>query len=159
MMTKLFALVSAFAVALALAVPTTAQSRHSSGEWSAVQSLTPGTKIVVRTKDGDRLSGHFESADDQGLNFTRGGKRVTLTRDSVQRVQLSRGTSHLKGALIGLAIGAGAGAATGGIIVSKGDFNNTIMVGGLTALGAGFGTGIGAALGMGNTNETIYEAP
>ena len=146
-------------LALALAVPSTAQSSHATGGWAAVQSLAPGTKIVVRTKDGDKLSGRFESAADVGLNFTHDGKRVTLTRDSVSRVQLDKGTSHLKGALIGLAIGAGAGAATGGIIVSKGDFNNEIMVGGLTALGAGFGTGIGAALGMGNKNETIYEAP
>src|ERR1051326_2542032 len=121
MTTKLFALASAFALALALATPTAAQTRQATNDWPAVQSLAPGTKIVVRTKDGDKLSGRFESADDQGINFARDGKRVTLTRESIRRVQVNRGKNRLKGALVGAGIGGGAGAGAGGFVVAHTD--------------------------------------
>src|SRR5947209_4732027 len=81
--------------------PSSAQTGTKTAEWPAVQSISPGTKIVVRTKDGDRLTGRFESANDQAISFTQDGKRVSLTRDSVGRVQINRGKSRLKGALVG----------------------------------------------------------
>jgi hypothetical protein len=129
-------------------------------DWSAVQALSPGEKIVVRTKDGDRLTGRFDSASDILLNFTHDGRKVSLTRESIQRVQINRGKSHAKGALFGAAIGAGAGFTAGAIVYfpARDDIVGT-TVPGATALGLAIGAGIGAALGKGNKNETIYEAP
>ena len=127
-------------------------------DWSAVQALSPGRKIVVRTKDGDRLTGRFDSATDLLLNFTDGRRKVSLTRESIRVVQLDRGNSRGKGTLFGAAIGAGAGFAVGGWVYSQGDFvGSVIPVGAL--IGAGIGAGIGAATGKGNKNETVYEAP
>jgi hypothetical protein len=160
MTTKFFALASAFALALALVAPTAAQARQATNAWSAVQSLAPGTKIVVRTKDGDKLSGRFESADDQGINFARDGKRVTLTRESIRRVQVNRGKDRLKGALFGAGIGGGIGLG-GGVAVIGLDPNRTLgnpIPAGI-AVGAGAGAALGAAFGLGSKNETIYEAP
>jgi hypothetical protein len=159
MISRIFALVLICALALALASPALARTDVVRNDWSAVQALSPGEKIVVRTKDGDRLTGRFDSASDLLINFTHDGKKVSLTRESVQRVQISRGASRLKGVLIGAAIGGGAGLGAGGILVSKGDINVAPTIAGTTLLGAGIGAGIGAALGMGNKNETIYEAP
>ena len=156
---RIHALTLALLLPLASGAPAAAQSRGAGGDWSAVQALSPGAKIVVRTKDGDRLTGRFDSANDLLLNFTHDGKKVSLTRDSIRRVQLNRGKSHLKGALVGAGIGGGAGLGAGGIVVSKGDFAVGPTIAGTTFLGAGIGAGIGAALGMGNKNETIYEAP
>jgi hypothetical protein len=158
MRNRIYALALAALLPLALAAPAAAQGRGT-GEWSAVQALSSGTKIVVRTKDGDRLSGRFDSANDLLINFTHDGRKVSLTRDSIQRVQINRGKSRLKGALVGAAIGGGAGAGAGGILVSKGDFLVGETIAATTFLGAGIGAGIGAALGMGNKNETVYEAP
>lgn len=167
MTTKLFALISATAIALALAAPAAAQGRQTAnewsavrafGEWSAVQSLSPGEKIVVRTKDGDKLSGRFDSADGQSINFTRDGKRVTLTRESVGRIQRARGRNRLKGALVGAGVGGGTGAAAGGYVVARSDhFGGTPLPVGI-AVGAGVGATVGAALGLGTNYETIYEA-
>lgn len=127
-------------------------------EWSAVQSLSPGQKIVVRTKDGDRLTGRFDSANDLLISFTDGRRKVSLTRESIKVVQLDRGNSRGKGALFGALIGVGAGAAVGGWVYSQGDFVGSVVpVGAL--MGAGIGAGIGAATGKGNKNETVYEAP
>jgi len=155
-----------FALALALSLLPAALSpaanaqtqARPAGDWSAVQALKQGEKIVVRLKEGDRFSGRFESADDLLLNFRHGGRVVSFKRESILRVQLNRGKSRLNGALLGAGIGAGGGAAIGGYLYSLGDFNSSVVYApGL--LGAGIGAGIGAALGKGNKNETIYEAP
>ncbi len=158
MRNRIYALALAALLPLALAAPAAAQGR-STGEWSAVQALSSGTKIVVRTKDGDRLSGRFDSATDQAINFTQGGKRVSLTRESIRRVQINRGRNRLKGALVGTGVGVGAGLGAGGIIISRGDFVARETFIATTFIGAGIGAGIGAAFGMGNKNETVYEAP
>jgi hypothetical protein len=158
MRNRIYALALAALLPLALAAPAAAQAR-STGEWSAVQALSSGTKIVVRTKDGDRLSGRFDSATDQAINFTQGGKRVSLTRESIRRVQINHGRNRLKGALVGTGVGVGAGIGAGGIIISRGDFVARETFIATTFIGAGIGAGIGAAFGMGDKNETIYEAP
>jgi hypothetical protein len=159
MRNRIYALTLALLLPLAGSAPAAAQTGNKVGDWSAVQALSPGEKIVVRTKDGDRLTGRFASATDQTINFTDDGRKVSLTRDSVGRVQINRGKSHAKGALVGAAIGGGAGAGAGGIIISKGDFLVGETIAFTTLLGAGLGAGLGAALGVGNKNETIYEAP
>ncbi len=115
---RLLALGLALAFALAQAPAASAQARaRSLDDWSAVQTLTPGQKLVVRTKDGDRLTGRFDSANDLLINFTDGSRKVSLTRESIKLVQLDRGNSRAKAALFGFAVGAATG---------KGNKNETI---------------------------------
>lgn len=161
---RIFALALALSLLPAFALPpdASAQTRPTPvGDWSAVQALSKGEKIVVRLKEGDRLSGRFENATDLLLYFRQGGRTLSLTRESIRLVQLNRGTSRLNGALLGAAIGGGSGAAFGGFMVryGGGDFNAHATVGGTTVFGAAVGAAIGAALGKGHKNETIYEAP
>jgi hypothetical protein len=158
---KLLALALALACALALGAPAAAQTRaRSLDDWSAVQALAPGQKIVVRTKDGDRLTGRFDSANDLLINFTDGRKKISLTRESIRLVQLDRGNSRGKGALFGALIGGAAGFAVGSALYFpfKDDMVDT-TVPASAALGLAIGAGIGAATGKGNKNETVYEAP
>ena len=156
---RILALAAALVFALAAAPAADAQRRAAaSSDWSAVQSLSPGQKIIVRTRDGDRLTGTFDSASDTRIDFDDDGKKISLTRESIKVVQLNRGKSRLNGALIGAAIGGAGGFGVGAWVHSYGDFNSSVIYGpGL--LGTGIGAGIGAALGKGNKNETIYEAP
>ena len=160
MRNRLFATVLALALALAQSPAAAAQTPGMPSDWSAVQALSPGQKIVVRTKDGDRLSGSFDSANDLLINFTDGKRKVSLTRESVRLVQLDRGNSRGKGALVGALVGAGAGFAVGSALYFP--FRDD-MVGATVpvsaALGAVIGAGIGTATGKGNRNETVYEAP
>lgn len=158
MRNSFFALGLALLLTLSHTAHAFAGAPQASADWAAVQALSPGQKIVVRTKDGDRLTGRFESATDLLINFTDGRRKVSLTRESIRRVQLDRGNSRLRGTLIGAAIGGGAALAFGAWAYSKGDFNPVIVYG-PGALGAGIGAGIGAATGKGNKNETVYEAP
>jgi hypothetical protein len=149
----------AFALAQAPAVAARQSRTRALDDWSALQTLSRGQKIVVRTKDGDRLTGRFDSASDLLLNYEEdNGRKVSLTRESVKLVQLNRGKSRLNGALLGAAIGGGGGLAIGGWAYAQDDFNATVIAA-PALLGAGIGAGIGAALGKGNKNETVYEAP
>jgi hypothetical protein len=151
----LFALVTPIA-AQSNRVPVAAQSNAVRGDWSAVQSLAPGEKIAVHLKDGDRLTGRFDTASDTNISFKRDGKQVTLTRESIGRVQVSRGKTRWKGALVGAGIGGGLGTAGGGYLVARGA-NVPALVGG-SVLGAAAGAAVGAAIGLGTNYDTIYEA-
>jgi len=159
---RLLTLGLALAFALAHFPAAAAQTRapRALDDWSAVQALSPGQKIVVRTKDGDRLSGRFDSANDLLVNFTDGRKKISLTRESVKLVQLDRGNSRGKGALFGALIGGAAGFAVGSILYFpfRDDMVGT-TVPASAAMGMAIGAGIGAATGKGNKNETVYEAP
>ena len=159
---RLLSIGLALSFTLALAGPAAAQggAARALDDWTAVQTLAPGQKIVVRTKDGDRLTGRFDSANDLLLNFTDGKRKVSLTRESIKLVQLDRGNSRGKGTLIGALIGAGAGFTVGAIIYLpyKDDISG-MTVPAFAGIGAGIGAGFGASTGKGNKNETVYEAP
>ncbi|MFN2414455.1 MAG: hypothetical protein ABR603_04875, partial [Pyrinomonadaceae bacterium] len=114
---RLLALGLALAFALAQGPAVAAQQSRARAldDWSAVQTLSAGQKIVVRTKDGDRLTGRFDSASDLLINFSDGRRKVSLTRESIKLVQLDRGNSRGRGVLYGTLIGGAAGFAAGSI--------------------------------------------
>jgi hypothetical protein len=150
-----FALAPALTVAARQRGPVAGQS-----DWSAVQALAPGEKLIVRTRDGDRIAGRFVSATDILLVIKHDETDMSFARDNVRLVQLNRGKSRLKGTLWGTAIGAGVGFAVSGALYfpHRGEIIGAIVPAS-TALGAGIGAGIGAAFAKGNKNVTVYEAP
>lgn len=159
MRTRFFALTAAIIFAFAQVPASYARGADAApgSDWSSVQALTPGVEIAVRLKDGDRLTGRFDSATERNISFTHDGRKVSLTRESVRNVKLGRGRNRLKGALVGAGVGGGAGTAGGGYLVARGA-NVPALVGG-SIVGAGVGAAIGAALGLGTNYETVYEAP
>ena len=159
MRTRFFALTAALIFTLAQVPASYARGTDAAADsdWSSVQAITPGADIAVHLKDGDRLTGRFISATEQNVSFTHDGRKVSLTRESIRNVKLSRGKNRLKGALVGAGAGGGLGTAGGGYLVARG-MNVPALVGG-SVVGAGVGAAVGAALGIGKTYETIYEAP
>ena len=154
---RLLTLGLALAFALATAAPAAAQTRRAPDDWSAVQTLTAGERIVVRTKDGDRLKGRFNSATETDINFTHEGSTVTLRRDSIRRVEVGH-KNRWKGALLGAGIGGGAGTGAGfGLVAASDHFDMTTIPTG-AFVGAGLGAGIGAAVGLGTDYDTVYES-
>jgi ferric-dicitrate binding protein FerR (iron transport regulator) len=150
-----------YALALALLF-TLAPVAHVSAatpapaDWSAVQSISPGEKVRVSTKDGDRLKGRFDSANDTDLSFTHEGRKVTLRRDTIKRVEVGH-SDRLKGALVGAAIAGGAGAGTGTYLLSRTDHLTMTAIPAGLFIGAGAGAAVGAALGLGTNYDTVYE--
>jgi len=158
MRTRFFALTAAIIFALVAQVPAAhaAGGSKASDDWAQVRALTPGEKISVRTKGGDRIKGRFDSADETDINFTEDGRKVTLHRDNVRRVEIERGKKRWQGALVGAGVGGGLGTAGGGYLVARG-MNVPALVGG-TLAGAAAGAALGAAVGLGTKYETVYEA-
>ena len=157
MRNRFFALGLALLFTLSAAAPALAATPQASADWSAVRALSPGEKISVRTKDGDRLKGRFDSASETDISFTEDGRRVSLKRDSIARVEVGS-RNRLLGALVGAGIGGGAGTGTGFALVGASDHftMNTIPAGAF--VGAGIGAAVGAAAGLGTKYDTIYQA-
>lgn len=157
MRNRFFALGLALFLTLAHTAPAFAGTPQASPDWSAVRALSPGEKVSVRTKDGDRLKGRFESASETDINFTEDGRKVSLKRDSIARVEVGR-RNRLLGALVGAGIGGGAGTGTGFALVGASDHFEMSTIPAGAFVGAGVGAAIGAAAGLGTRYDTIYEA-
>ena len=157
MTNRLFALALALLFTFSLSAPAAAATPEPAADWSAVQTLSPGEKVRVSTKDGDRLKGRFESATGADINFTHDGRTVTLRRDSIRRVEVGH-KNRWKGALLGAGVGGGAGAGTGAALLSRTDHLTMTAIPAGLAIGAGAGAAFGAAVGLGTDYETVYEA-
>ena len=157
MTNRFFALALALLFTLAPAAHVSAATPEPAADWSAVQTLSPGEKVRVSTRDGDRLKGRFESATDTDINFTEDGRRVTLRRDTIKRVEIGR-KNRWKGALLGAGVGGGAGAGAGTYLLSRTDHLTMNAIPAGLAIGAGAGAAVGAAMGLGTDYETVYES-
>ena len=113
-------------------------------------------------KSGETVEGKLSFVSDTGLTLLRKGTGVELRRDGVRRVHRVGGTSVKKATLMGLAIGAGTGAAIGtGVAVSEehesGEAAMPVFV--IGAGGAIIGTLTGLAMGLvGRKRVLIYES-
>jgi hypothetical protein len=112
-------------VVLAVAVIGTqanaAKITTDTGDWSSVQSLKAGTPLLIAVKNGPAVRGNFERASDTSIEVALwdGGGEQTLARDDVKRItrvvgQLLSHDQIRKRLLIGVGVGAVAGAAVGG---------------------------------------------
>lgn len=164
---RMFTLGLALALALTQAAPALASDKtmktataSATADWSAVQTIPAGEKIVLRMKDGHRFEGRFESASDLLVVLKRDGKSMSVERERIRRVSRKGGKSRTNAALLGLAIGGGGGLAVGAGLYDASDAEFVASIIPATALlGAGIGAGIGALFGKGKKDVTIYEAP
>jgi hypothetical protein len=113
-------------------------------DWEAVQALRSGTKIKVTLKSGPTFGPCFMdgASDDQLFCTTRGGllsRRKVYLQDDIKAVYLTH-----NGPVIGLAVGAGAGA----VIGAAGDPIPGLGRSGTALLDAGLLGGLGAFFGM-----------
>ena len=148
------------AVSLLLSPVVSAQT--ATNEWSALKSVAAGSKLEVKLKDGKTVKGRLTGVTDDALSLTVGGKPTELKSGEVLRVYRVGGSSAKKGALIGLAVGGGAGLAVGLAGSSVDDSFNELdapITAGLTVLGAGAGALIGYAVGRSRRKRVlVYEA-
>lgn len=158
-----FTLVLLTAVALLLPPPAaSAQSSSASSDWAALNTVTSGSKLVVKTKDGRSHEGRMSGVSDSALSMSIKDKSVELKREDVQSVYRIGKNSATKATLIGMGVGAGAGAALGAAADSSSDGFEGIdaaATAGLTVVGAGVGALTGYLIGRGGRKRTlIYEA-
>jgi hypothetical protein len=157
---KRFTLVLVLLASLILPSVASAQSAPA-GDWGALNSVTTGSKLVVKLKDGKSVEGKLSGVSDTALSLTVKSKPVDLKREDVQSVHRIEGKSATKATLIGLGVGAGAGAAIGAAGSGNDNFDkfDQVATAGLAVVGAGVGALTGYLIGHhGSKRILVYES-
>ena len=143
--------------------PVTLTAQTNLSDWSRLNAVALGSKLSVKLKDGKTVEGILRSVSDSGLSLTVKNADRELRRDDVRTVHEISKKSVKKATLIGLGVGAGAGAVLGIIGDASNDdgfetFDNAVA-GAYTILGAGVGALSGFLIGRsGKKRVLIYEA-
>ncbi|HEU4770448.1 MAG TPA: hypothetical protein VFS77_23980 [Pyrinomonadaceae bacterium] len=142
--------------------PVTLLAQTGMNDWSRLNSISNGTKLEVKLKDGKKFDGTLEAVSDSSLSLTVKNARKEVRREEVASVHEVSGKSATKSTLIGLGVGAGAGAAIGlaGDASSEGfeTIDNSVAAG-VAVLGAGIGALTGYLFGRkGKKRVLLYES-
>jgi hypothetical protein len=132
-------------------------------DWNNLQQLRAGQRIEVVDTNLKKYKGTFLSFSEEAISLRVGKDEVGVQREDVFRVSLRGKSKRLRNALIGMAIGAGAGVAAAEISIrasepgffSERDFWQVPYVV-LVSAGIAVGAGVGAAFPPGY--QTIYRA-
>ena len=127
-------------------------------DWNNLQQLRVGQKIEVVDTNLKKLKGTFLSFSDEAISLRVGKDEVGVQRPKVFRVSAREHSKRLRNTLIGLGIGAAAGAVVGAAAVAgkprqAGERRLSMVIG--TLIGSGVGTVVGAAF---PGYQTIYRA-
>ncbi len=152
---SLFLVTTIFSISL----PAQEPGEHS---WENLQQLRVGQKIEVVDTNLKKHKGTFLSFSEEAISLRVKKEEVAVQREDVFRVSLREKSKRLRNALIGLAIGAGAGVAAAEISVRtdqpigrfRGEYRSIAYVV-LVPVGLGVGAGIGAGF---PGYQTIYRA-
>ena len=149
-------------VLVLLMASTTLFAQQALSNWSNVENLKPGTKIVVRTKNGREFVGTKRQSTDDTLFMearfpVQGMRTISLSKDEIQEVRKNKSTFYYP--LVGLAIGLGVGVAIGARADHPGtdDPNLGKILGG--ALGGGIGLTAGEGISRKPKTKQVYLAP
>ena len=142
-----------------VSLPAQEPGKHS---WGNLQQLRVGQKIEVVDTNLKKYKGTFLSFSEEAISLRVKKQEVGVQREDVFRVSLRKKSKRLRNALIGLAIGAGAGVAAAEISIRASEpgffperafWQVPYVV--LLSAGIAAGAGIGAAF---PGYQTIYRA-
>jgi len=138
-------------------------AQQALSNWSNVENLKPGTKIVVRTKNGREYVGTKRQSTDDTLFMearfpVQGVRTISLSKDEIQEVRKKKSSTFFY-PLLGLAIGIGVGIAVGSTADHPGSDDPSLgkILGG--GLGGGIGLAAGGAISRKPKTNQIYIAP
>ena len=133
------------AVLLVSALVAPAQSVSS--DWNQVKTIVPGAGIRVKTQAGT-IRGRLQSVSDDGLVINSQNRQQMLAGQQILEVDVAKPSRRRHNVLIGLGVGAAAGAGlTLGATTGCSGTSCNLARGVLTAIGAVFVGGVGAIIG------------
>lgn len=148
-----------------LAFASASQAQESG--WKNLEQLKPGEKIEIVLKSKAKHRGTFAMLADDAITLKTAGGESGYRKDEVARISRLGPARRGRAALIGLAIGAAAGAVIG---VAGGDscdpsisfcidiISKKAAAAILGAAGGGVGAGVGAAVAQPH-RDMLYRAP
>jgi hypothetical protein len=158
---KKVAIVVAFALIVMISRPqvafTQAPTAPIRGSWDAVKAVPPGDQVVARLRNGRSLNGWMISASDTVLTLERRNNATDVNRGDLLRVYRVVSKSDTKGVLLGLGIGMGVGVLLGALAEGESTDDPGMAAALLGVLGAGIGSGMGAAISGSTKRLLIYE--
>lgn len=96
-----------------LAVSSVAWAQSKAANWQNLNTLRAGEKIQVREANKAKVDGRFLNFTEAAISLQADAGPLTIQKENVRSVKLSRNKHRLRNALILGGIGAGAGAAIG----------------------------------------------
>jgi hypothetical protein len=147
------------AMAAAFALSAAAQQAKPISQWANLSRLEIGSEIRVLLTGGKNVSGFLQSVSADSLAINAATSQEAISSQDIKLVSLKRPGHRGRNALIGLAIGAGGGLATGAVL-DKGDGRWFPNLGKeiFTPLGAIIGAVVGVAIPTGGW-RVVYRAP
>lgn len=132
--------------------------------WNNIKQLSPGQELRVVLNDAKSFQGRFQGVSEDALVLRLAAGEQTFNRQDVLRVSIKSKSHRGRNALIGLAVGLGAGVLVGVASpelgqgkCAQGSCVNAASVAVPGFVGAVVGTGIGAAIPTGGWHD-IYRA-
>lgn len=145
-------------IMVGLSVPGLASAQAEEGSWESLSQLRAGQKIEVVDMNLKSHKGSFLAVSEEVVSLRVNKNDVAIQRSEVLRVSVRGKRNRWASALVGFAIGAGAGA--GISTASYSGKSERGFVRGVSALiGAGVGAGTGAAAPfIPGGSRTVYRA-
>jgi hypothetical protein len=138
---------SALLCALLTAIAQTATAQEVAGSFEQLQVLVkPGDTVTVRDASGVETKGTIAALSSSTLALLAADTRLELSENDVSAIKQRRSDSLANGALIGLAIGAGASAA---LMIAVGAEEGEEMEVGFALMAIGIYGAIGTGIGVG----------
>jgi hypothetical protein len=126
------------------------------GSWESLNAIPPGDKLAVELRNGQTVKGRLSVVSDTSLTLADGRKVTDVSRVDVLKVRRKISKSAKRATLIGIGVGGGIG--LGGSVVAAGGYEADLLalIGG--AIGVGAGALIGYLVGSRKQWVLIYEA-
>ena len=131
-------------------------------DWNSLKQLGPGQEVQIVLNDAKSYTGEFRSVKEEAIVIQLKAGEETFSRQTVHRVSARRRSRRGRNALIGGAIGAGAGLGIGAAIDAQCGPQSIVCTGNKgkaigTPLFGLLGAGIGALIPTGGWQE-IYRS-
>lgn len=136
---------------------STGQILAAPTDWAVVEQLAAGQRIEAELSTGKTVKGKVDHVTPASVFIERRGKPIEVKRGEVARLYRWKAGTGAKWAMIGAAIGAGAGGALGGVILERESGFGGAMAGTVALCGA-IGAGLGYLI-RGGKSVLIYSAP
>ncbi len=143
---------------LFLLISHSGHAESATDSWENVKRVRTGRKIEVIDMRLRSVQGKFVACSDDAIVLDGDRDRITVPRANVFSVKDRQGPGRGRRALLGLAIGAGAGAAIGAVrgATYHEEGETGVFMLAWTPIGAGIGAAAGATIPVGE--KTIYRA-
>jgi hypothetical protein len=147
-----------------LMMPCAVFARTDQASWENLSAIGAGHKIQVLELNSKKISGTFRNFSNTDISLQASSGLRTILRQDVRRVTLMENHHRLRNALIGGAIGAGAGGGIGAAAYHSCSPTQTFCIdpigrGGVAGIGAVVGFASGAIVGaLWPSHKTVYRS-